>query len=195
MTRKMETKRTFIGIEISQAARKVCENHIDFLRTKFRDVRVRWERLEKLHITLKFLGATDVNILPRLEDRIAAVADKYPSFTLQLAGAGVFPSKSQPRSLWIGFEGETGSVIRLYHAVESVCDALGFAREKRDFRPHLTIGRVGEPLRAAALAREHMRASIEPIGIKVANITLYESSLQPGGSAYSELFRVKLGPR
>src|SRR5688572_4226894 len=156
----MSTGRIFIAIDISAEARRSCAGHIDRLRTRFTNVRIGWERPEKLHVTLRFLGEMDGGILRRLEKSIESVAGEYGPFTLRLSETGVFPSRSRPRILWIGVEDEGRSISALHRSIDALCTELGFEGEKREFRPHLTIARLREPHRAVAAAEEHLRTLI-----------------------------------
>ena len=188
----MTDKRTFIALDISDSARTACESHIDRLRREFGDVRVGWERPEKLHITLKFLGATNVAILPELENQLSKAAEAHPPFKLRMSKPGVFPSRSRPRILWLGVEDETHSTASLHMLINIACEPLGFEGERREFRPHVTIGRIREPNRAGALTDAHLRSPIEPVEFEVRKIVVYESNLQPSGSVYSPLFKASL---
>src|SRR5688500_6451214 len=100
----MKPRRTFVAIEISDAARAVCVRHIDALRPYARNVRVGWEKPEKLHITVKFLGPTENVILRELDQGLREIASRAASFKLALAEPGIFPSLRKPRILWIGID-------------------------------------------------------------------------------------------
>jgi 2'-5' RNA ligase len=191
----MTSKRTFIAIDISEPARAACNDHVDALRRAFANVRVGWERPEKIHMTLKFLGATDDSVLERLTDGVPDIAAKYDRFNLRLTGPGVFPSKTKPRILWIGVEDHAGALAKIQPDVERFCSRLGFEKDDRPYRPHLTVGRVREPQNAARLADAHLDAQIEPVEFEVADIVIYESKLQPTGSVYSVIARPPLGAR
>jgi len=54
-------KRIFTAIDISGEARKMAADYIENLRGEFSQIRVGWERAEKLHLTLKFFGDIDEN--------------------------------------------------------------------------------------------------------------------------------------
>src|SRR5688500_3253912 len=189
----MQHKRIFIAIDISTEARRVCSNHIEGLRNEFREVRVGWERREKLHITLKFLGNVDDRLIPDVQTHILNVAAHHGPFQLKMTLPGVFPSSSKPRILWLGLDDRSNASSSLYKELETVCSRLGFKSEARAFKPHITIGRIRESEKAADLAKEHLAREIEPVGFEVAEIVLYQSVLQPTGSVYSVVSRAKLG--
>ena len=46
--------------------------------------------------------------------------------------------------MWTGIEKGADEVSSLADMVESAMEKFGFPREKRPFKPHLTIGRVRE---------------------------------------------------
>ena len=189
----MQHKRIFIAIDISAEARRVCSDHIDSLRKKFHEVRVGWERPEKLHITLKFLGAVDDVLFDKLKKIISNVASHYESFHLKLSNPGVFPSPSKPRILWLGLEDSSNVCSSIYRELETACVELGFKSDERKFKPHLTVGRMREPEKARVFAREHLEREIEPVEFKVSDLVIYQSDLKPTGSVYSVAYTAKLG--
>jgi RNA 2',3'-cyclic 3'-phosphodiesterase len=189
MSGKMADKRTFIALDISDEARSECSRHIEEMRRQFKDVRVGWERTQKLHITLKFLGPTPDTVLPKIEEGLRRIAAYQPRVYLALSRTGVFPGKARPRILWVGLSDESGGAQNLYSEVDSVCSELEFAGEDRDFRPHITVGRVREPQKATLLAKAHLSRTIEPVEFTVGEIVLYESRLASKGSEYSTLSR------
>lgn len=189
----MTERRIFVAIDISQAVRAACGLHIEHLRKVYPDVRVGWEVLEKLHITMKFLGNTGRPLYDELQHGVAEIGAKHSPFSLRISRPGVFPRASRPRVLWIGLDDRPGAVMPLYTELENLCEKLGYAREPKAFRPHITIGRVRDPDKASALAETHLRAKIEPIELEVSEIVIYESKLQPTGSVYSILSAAKLG--
>ena len=92
-------KRIFIAVDISDRARSAAAAYIETLRGEFRQVRVGWERAEKLHLTMKFLGACETRQLQELENIAARIAAEIPRFTIRIADTGVFPNARSPRVL------------------------------------------------------------------------------------------------
>ena len=189
----MNERRIFLAFDIPDNIHRICDSRIDDLRNRFADVRIGWEKTEKQHITLKFLGNTDSSLLKNLQGRVSEIAEKHSGFTLRLARAGVFPRASRPRVLWIGLEDRPNRIQPMYADLEEACQELGWAKETRAFRPHITIGRVRDPDEATAVADAHLRTTIEPVEFEVAEIVIYESKLESTGSVYSRLARITLG--
>jgi 2'-5' RNA ligase len=188
----MTSKRVFIALDISTEAREVCNMHIDRLRRAFPNVRVGWERPEKLHITLKFLGDTEPWELEKLISAMGEIAGRHASFRLKLSDTGRFPSRQRPRILWIGFIDNSDVLSELHADIEDVCRRQGFKEDGRRYWPHVTIGRIREPMRASVLCDAHLRTAIEPVEFEIAEIAIYESKLQSSGSVYSVLSTVNL---
>jgi 2'-5' RNA ligase len=185
-------KRLFVAVDISREAIHKVSNYIEELRNEFSTVRVGWEKAEKLHLTLKFLGDSDANQLQKLSEIVAEIAAQIPPFSLRIAETGVFPSTRKARILWIDVKDEKGSLTWINKILEKECAGIGFAEEHRIFKPHLTIGRLREPEKSKQLVERHLQKEFEPVDMEVAEILIYESRLHPAGSIYEKLTTVQL---
>lgn len=183
----MDQKRIFVGVDITDEARRAAAAYIDDLRSNFSDVRVGWERPEKLHLTLKFVGDVPTSRISELSAAVAGVASRHRNFELSIDGTGVFPSTRKPRVLWLGVRDETSSLTRIQSEIETEFEKLGIEKENRKYSPHLTIARIREPERSRDLAEEHAAASFAPVTFRVPAIVVFESKLQPSGSIYSKV--------
>jgi len=178
-------KRIFVAVDLSQETRSRAAAYIETLRREFRDLRVGWERAEKLHLTLKFLGDCEASQVVDLEKAVAEISRKISNFTIRIAETGVFPNARQPRVLWLGVRDAGGGLKKINELLESKSEQLGLARENRRFVPHLTIGRVREPNRARKLAEKHLENKFESVETTVSDLVIYESRLLPSGSVYT----------
>jgi 2'-5' RNA ligase len=87
-------------------------------------------------------------------------------------------------------------LTRLAGQVESGLARVGFAKEKRSFSAHLTLGRVRSPRNTEALLTALHEFSAEKFGTLVATeFQLMQSELRPTGSVYTMLERFPLGAR
>lgn len=185
--------RIFVGIDLSDEAREMAAEYIDGLRREFPNTRVGWERAEKLHLTLKFLGEIDEDQLGRLKNAVSRVVKEVKPFGLEISDTGVFPQVEKPRVLWLGVSGNIDALNDLYQRIETECEKEGFPREQRKFNPHLTIGRVRQPQNGGELAKQHLQNSAEPAGMQVSELVIFLSTLQPTGSIFKKLFKFRLG--
>ena len=183
--------RSFLAIDLPEATRQALgtvQKHLKQSATG-----VRWVKPSSIHLTLKFLG----NIHPaQVEDIARAVAQEirdHPPITLRAAGLGAFPSLRKPRVIWIGMEGEVQRLNRIQARIENALEPFGFVREKRGFRPHLTIGRVKDRRRLQALVDAMATLNMEPFNSFDADeIILYKSDHRATGEIYTKLHRMPL---
>lgn len=155
---------------------------------------VRWTHPETMHLTFAFLGETAEESAARIPGVLAvAVAAGPPPFRLEARGCGAFPGHGRPRVLWVGLEGEVEAAARVKKDVDEALVPLGFRPEDRPFRPHLTLGRVGngrmggwrEPLEA--VSRDTFGS------LEVTALTLFESHLGSDRARHVALATIPLG--
>src|SRR5439155_23969207 len=112
------------------------------LRTRFPASPGRGGRRGQLRPPLQSLGPVPRATLAGLTAALNRASEGIASFRLALAGIGCFPDAKRPRVVWIGMNGDLGSLRRLQSQIERETQSLGDHRESRDFQPHLRIGRV-----------------------------------------------------
>lgn len=181
--------RVFCAIELPLEARTRAVEHITRLRDGVPYAHAGWERLEKLHITLKFLGEMASNQIEALSNAASRAVQRTRSFSLALEGAGAFPPRGVPRILWLGINDSSGALSQLQSHLEEEGESAGFAREERPFHPHLTIARIRTPRAARQLARLHQELGFAAIEFYVAELVVMQSELAAGGSRYTEISR------
>lgn len=145
---------------------------------------VRWLDLQKCHITLKFLGETAKEQLPELRTNLRKV--RCSPFTLSLNGLGYFGSRSNPKVLWAGID-KSESLQLLQRQVEEICTSLGFEKEDRAFKPHITVARLngvsGKTIKGLI---EEQQSEISGQW-KVKQFVLCQSILDSEGARYKRL--------
>lgn len=184
-------KRIFVAIDISQVVREEAIAFAEELRQEFQNLRVGWEKPEKLHLTLKFLGDIDEEQLESLSRAVAETANQISKFNLRISGTGAFPSPRNARILWLGIKDENDNLLKVNDVLESECEKRGFAKEKRNFKAHLTIARLREPHKSKELVEKHLQNNFEAGEFSVSEIVIYESRLQKSGSIYSVVSKHK----
>ncbi|MBA4121049.1 MAG: RNA 2',3'-cyclic phosphodiesterase [Acidobacteria bacterium] len=177
-------KRIFVAIDISEEARRKVADYIENLRGEFSNLRVGWEKAEKLHLTVKFLGDIDSNELQNLTEAVEKTARQFSNFNLQISQTGVFPSKRNARILWLGVDDEHESLQKINDFLQTECEQRGFVKENRNFKAHLTIGRLREPNKSKELIDSHLNKTFAAVEFDVSEIVIYESQLQKSSSIY-----------
>ncbi len=175
-------KRLFVAVKI-----KPDENFLSLLydlQHKLQFEKISWVRPDNFHITLKFLGKTAEEKLPDIKKALQKAASGYSSFTLNISGTGIFGSSYKPRVIWFGTE-DNETLKQLGETVLDTLDAAGFPRDRQNFVPHLTVGRIRKIehkklFQEAVAAHRHDFFQEAPVD----KIILYESLLKPGGAVY-----------
>ena len=184
--------RTFIAIPLPEECRSMLTQMQQSLRTC--DAEVGWVAVPSIHLTLKFLGEVDPEIVPRLAESLQAASEPEHGFELKLHGLGCFPNPKSPRVVWCGIDGDTDALSRLQKTVEEAGRIFGFPPEDRDFRPHLTLGRVKGKRNLQALADCIKIGSGLERSFKADHFNIYRSILKPNGAEYSVLKTIALRP-
>jgi len=191
----MSLLRTFIAVDIPSHIQQTIQQQTERLRKTLGTSLVRWVAVEKLHLTLKFLGDVSPANIEMLKQMLRAEADLVQNFEMDIQGLGSFPNLRRPRVLFIGIQAPAG-LESLYHGIETACARLGYASEERRFSPHLTIGRVRVDIPASG--QQKIRDALEETMIdsagiaRVDSVHLYKSELKPAGSVYTRLFSAPL---
>ena len=186
-----ETLRTFIAIrlppEIIELAGELQS------RLKSGGLKLRWVRLQSLHLTLKFLGDIPESAIADLNGAMQRASFGYGQLELTAQGMGVFPGIKRPRVLWIGVGGELEKLTRLVAELETELEQLGFAKEKRPFRGHLTLARVKRPVDSRILLEAMQdHGHYDPRPFPARQMILYQSDLRPQGAIYTARATVDL---
>lgn len=185
-----ETMRAFIAVELPDQV-------VDDLRRAATHIRgagisnLRTVRPEGIHLTLKFLGDIEISQIEPVIVAMKKAAQVVQSFKLHLGETGAFPNFQSPRVLWAGVDGEMESLRTLQQSIEKAVEGLGVEAERREYNPHLTLGRI----RGGASEEEGQKVAQtlldtnldESLSIPVDSISLMRSTLTPTGAVYERL--------
>lgn len=183
--------RTFIAVELPQSLKADIQELQDTLKQE--GLHLRWVRPQNIHLTLKFLGNIDVKKIPGITNTLTQAVRSQTAFSLTPQGLGFFPNLKNPKVMWIGVGGDTAELMALQRSIDQALDVLGFAKEKRPFKGHLTIGRTKGRIDSRKLSntlKNYGMFASDPF--KVERIALIKSELRPQGPIYTPLERVPL---
>ena len=183
--------RLFLALELPESVRNLLGGFTHQWLEEGRSFgRASWVRRENLHATLKFLGEVSDQQLPLLCESLKSVPFEH-LLRLWPDRIECLPPNGPVRVIGVGLMGELDRLAGIHRAIEDVCEPLGFARERRKYRPHVTLARMREFLPS------HTRASLARAGAKhlpgpefeVSEFVLMQSELHPQGSRYTPLAR------
>lgn len=173
--------RLFTALEIPVQAR---EKLFDIRLSVVDDITFRWESIDKIHLTLKFIGEVDEQYLKPIADSISFL-NNFEKIKGEITGFGFFYRKNIPSIL--------NAELKLDEHVQDIVNRLnkslinfGVEPEKRKFKPHLTLLRLkkhpGEDF-----INKFNNYSFEPVKFSSDTIKLFQSKLDKSGSQYSEI--------
>lgn len=194
--------RCFIGLPLNEDYQLMLGEIIRQWKPRLRS-RMSWTSPGNWHLTLKFLGETSQEQISLLRE--ALVNSRPAAFRLQGQGGGFFPNpdasrktfRRGPRVLWVGLGRGVEETRELAGWVQDVTETLGFPREERAFRPHLTVARIKQPEKDPwTEILENFQKITWPETI-IDRMVLWESRLSPSGPEYEPLadWRLETGTK
>lgn len=145
---------------------------------------VKWVEYDNYHLTVKFLGDINSQVMNEIREKMQIVGESCPPFQLNIKGVGFFPNKFRPRVVWLGVEGELEKAVFLAGRVDDYLIPLGFEPEK-NHRFHLTMGRVRSEHNINGMLNKLGRIPDQNMPFYVNEFYLMASKLLPAGPSYT----------
>ncbi len=185
----MEKIRAFIAVDIP-----VSKNITDIINElKKIQINAKIVETENMHLTLKFLGDIDENLIDEIEKIMKYSTKDIKNFEITLKSIGVFPNQNYIKVAWIGVE-NAEPLKKIAETIDKKLHQLGFKKEKRPFSVHLTIARIKSSRNKEKLIQLlNKYQDVELQKIKVDNIILKKSILTSQGPIYTNLKEIKIG--
>lgn len=182
----MDLIRCFVAVEIPGNLKQKIDQYI--ISLKQISPKIKWVKAKNLHITLKFLGEIQVDLLNKVKHELSGISKIVKPFQMSLHGSGFFPNQNNPRIVWLGLQSDNDNLIfKLHEWIDKKLETLGFNREKRRFSPHLTTGRIKIQDNIPELANYINQNKFQSSAFNVDQIVLMKSELKPSGAEYSKL--------
>jgi RNA 2',3'-cyclic 3'-phosphodiesterase len=186
--------RLFVGCEIGAAVADAATALIGDLQARVArqapHARLTWVPRERLHVTVRFIGAVDAARVPALAEALATPL-RHPVFEALVEGVGVFPDRRPPRVIWAGFRSGGRELAAVAREVNARLAPL-VGDDPEELRPHLTLARVKE---AHGLRAQPLLAGLETLSLgatRIDAVTLFESRQGTGGLRYVPLLKTAL---
>ncbi len=181
----MQLKRIFAAIKIYPE--KKLLDAITSIRNSLKNEKIRWEDIEKTHITTKFFGDTDTWKIKDISEVFRRVCAETNHFEIEIEKVGVFDSFLSPKVLWLGIN-QSDRLTQFYDKINEGLQTIGYEKENRAFNPHLTLGRIksltdNKLLQKCITEFANVKLQIQPVD----ELPLYESLLGRDGSFYQLL--------
>ena len=179
--------RLFLAIELPDDVR----SHLLVARQRLETglPKISYTKGENLHITLKFLG----DVEPKRLDAITESLGKIATQRIELHATGIecFPARGPIRIVTAALSGAVAPLKGLVDGIEQRMKFLGFEREQRAYKPHITVGRA-RPVLSAKFRQLAGDATVDlwpGPSFSPTEFVLMDSQLGPQGSKYSAVAR------
>ncbi|MDA3917135.1 MAG: RNA 2',3'-cyclic phosphodiesterase [Deltaproteobacteria bacterium] len=195
MPDKTKPIRAFIAIKLPDFIKKVLK---DTQKTMLANgIKAKYISPENMHLTLKFLGNIDYDLLPEIKRNLTKSAQYVKPIKLSLKGIGTFPNSRSPKVIWAGINGETQKLATLHARLEQRLSNIGIPEEKREFHGHLTLARLKKNKLSAQKFERLLQQTgqFESVKFTADRLILFQSRLMPKGPIYIELFSAKFGTK
>ena len=175
-------KRLFVAIRVYPD--KNFLDRLFQLKTELSFEKIKWVEDHNIHITLKFLGDTEIKKIPDIERVLQQVASIHSPIAIQLVKLGLFGSRYDPKVIWVGIE-PYDHLVMLMKDLQAELKTIGYEPDRQNIVPHLTIGRIKEIKDKQLFQRiiEKFR-EISSKEMIVPECILYESILKKEGPVY-----------
>jgi 2'-5' RNA ligase len=153
---------------------------------------IKWVDPANIHLTLVFLGDTEEKRIKILADILREKCTGFHEFEFVLAGTDIFKNFRDPRVIWIGIK-YSEKLLMLNNIVTDGLKENGFIVEERQFKPHLTLGRVKsvkDTENLKIVLERYRDAEFQRVHAK--EVILFESILMPTGPLYKPLGKYPL---
>ena len=164
---------------------------IDFRESIYpNDNKTKWEGKDKLHLTLKFLGDVVEEDIPEINKKLEIILNNHNRIEIKFSKFGIIKKYSTPKILLMDIQ-QNKSLVNLFNDINNGLSDIGFEKERRRFRPHITLLRLKGNEDISKL--EILNSSTININSSLADeVALIKSDLLPTGSVYTKIKSFKL---
>lgn len=184
--------RFFIALEIPHQNILQFQSIQDKLHTLIPQAKI--TPVEKIHLTLAFLGEQPDNLKGKLTQIIRDATKDISEFEVTPAYIDGFPTIHQPQILWVGVKGDIDKVLLIREKVKDQLELLKLPVDERRFVPHITIAKLTSDIRVDQKLEEALQKIMvqEFNPIKISSIKLFESIPNQSFHRHNTLAEVKL---
>ena len=180
-------KRIFIALKIPEYIRKEIVSYR--IKASPEQQNFRWEPINKLHITLKFIGDVENNIVDKIIDSLGFIS-KYKTLNCSLDKFGFFIKNKEPKILWLGVK--TNPILNvLVENINNTLDKISVKKDERAYKSHITLLRIKQKVHNN-FVESFKNYKIPEVNFTADEIAVVESKLLHYGSKYKDIKILKL---
>ncbi len=179
--------RLFIAADINLRSKDLIEKKVNILKEEYGD-QFKWVKKENWHLTLEFIGEVSEEEKRKLIEGLKSINFKEHNKYIQFSKLGAFPDVKQAKVIYLALKQGKDILKDLNERLGKELFKYGFESDKRDYIPHLTLGR--NKSNAIKIKKYYLKNNFINIYAKIEGISLYKSELKAEGPEYIELFSI-----
>lgn len=185
--------RLFIALHLPDNIKQLLSAVITDLKT--RGGKVKYVEPKNMHLTLKFLGNTEKEMVEPIIETLQNAVGSYTPFESSITKLGGFPNLKKPRVIWVDLFKNREILGELSQRINNSLENLGIEKENKPFKPHLTLGRIKDDRDLNELTDYLSGYKLEETKFIFDKISLIQSKLTQTGPIYKSLFDINLEER
>ena len=175
--------RLFVAVPLPEETKAFAERAGECLP---QNAGLRFAAAQQLHCTLAFIGSCDAGGKAAAEDVVSGLNDTTGGWA-ELGGFLFLPTPRRTRVVALQIHDTHALIEQLFERVMSALELAGIMkRERRLFRPHVTLAR----LRTPGLVQPTSDCGRTPF--RVESLCLFESELRRDGAVHTVLVKKNL---
>ena len=183
--------RFFIALEIPDTSK----DDLSRVQQKLKELipEFRPSELDKLHLTIAFVGEKPDFLKESLIEVLSKAVDQVPPFIVTPGYIDGFPHLHNAHVLWIGVKGDVDKLFLIRHRIKDGLVKLHLDVDERRFVPHIALGKISDLKLTSAQENELEKietGTFDPI--RVDSIKLFESVPNEGFHRHNTLAEIKL---
>lgn len=140
---------------------------------------LRLVKVEQLHLTLHFLGDTNLVVVQEVMQDYSGSA-----FEMTIDRLGSFPTAERSTTLWAGLQ-DSKPLMDLHSDLEARLVIAGYRPEKRAYRPHITLARCNHEVPQHVIQDFlSQQSTMLPMTFTAQEVVLFSSRLSETGPTY-----------
>ncbi|PJA99786.1 MAG: RNA 2',3'-cyclic phosphodiesterase [Ignavibacteriales bacterium CG_4_9_14_3_um_filter_30_11] len=149
----------------------------------------KWESVNKLHITLKFIGVVEDNDLEKIIDSLSFISN-YKILNCSFNKFGFFFRNNEPKILWLNIKTDP-VILKLVEEINNSLEKFSIKKDFRKFKSHITLLRIKQRIQEK-FVDSFVNYKLPEVNFIANEIAIMKSKLLPTGSVYNDIKIFKL---
>jgi len=184
--------KTFLSVHPSQRVTSNIANVVQKMAA--RSNAYNWAKPEDLHVTVNFVGEILDREVPEFCKTVKDYVQAFEPFEMSLCGVKAFPNNDQPRTIYLAVDEGRDELVHMNRELTKMIQDWGFNKEKNEFVPHVTLGRLRRGQRPDEAIQEslHRLRNHDSGFCHVGEIKVNSSYMDTSGPSYTPMATFKL---